>query len=181
MAPTSIKIRFTITSLLTLVVRASSQVDCAGEPNLVPASVRFGWVSICAMVRFYSIRRHRTESDSSVQLIRFAYRAGNVIQVNYACPAHCNESLWFQCVETVEIPLNRSVHRLDTSQYKPLRAFQALQSPFISQTWAKKLILTPLTPSYAHEVLPCSCGCFMRTRGDYESVLSQDDDSRKMA
>jgi hypothetical protein len=38
--------------------------------------------------------------------------------------------------------------------------------------------------SYAHDDLPCLCGCFMRTRRDYESrsVLRQDDNSRlKMA
>jgi hypothetical protein len=33
---------------------------------------------------------------------------------------------------------------------------------------------------HTHAVLPqCSCGDFMRTRGDCESVLSQDDDSGK--
>jgi hypothetical protein len=36
--------------------------------------------------------------------------------------------------------------------------------------------------SHAHEVLPRSWGTFMRTRRNYESVLSQDDDSQlKMA
>jgi hypothetical protein len=48
--------------------------------------------------------------------------------------------------------------------------------------------VTPLTPSYAHVVLPCSCDSPMlmrffmrRTRGDYESVLSQEDDPEKIA
>jgi hypothetical protein len=84
-------------------------------------------------VLFDSKTPNRTEPDSSVQLIRSAYRPGNpgnVIQVNYACLAYCNEILWFRCVETVRIPL-RSVHRLNASQYKPLHASQFPSTPLV--------------------------------------------------
>jgi hypothetical protein len=35
--------------------------------------------------------------------------------------------------------------------------------------------------SHALEVQAWSCGCFMLMRGDYESVLSQENDSRNIA
>jgi hypothetical protein len=35
--------------------------------------------------------------------------------------------------------------------------------------------------THAHDILPCSCCYFMPTRGDYESVLSQDNGLRKKA
>jgi hypothetical protein len=46
--------------------------------------------------------------------------------------------------------------------------------------------VTPLTPSYAYGVLPCSCLFFMQMPGDWESVIcgtvqtQDDDDSQKM-